>query len=228
MGTKPLIQTAILKPKMARQGKLAIDVVAKLPSSSHHISRLTYKSSGLYDVPLTRRTGMDVHTSFHPNGEIHEKLTRGKLLLYPGGQVLGEAKPHTRVKEVILWQGKGQSWDYLKGVEKITQHQGFVNVKAMAAGYPIYGGTGADYVFDIDAQSLPSDWVDVEYFLVEPGNRQALEAIMSEMMESGRRPHESVTVEKVVMFTNLSPWLAIVSFSKTAEGSESFLDGHTP
>ena len=227
-----MTQIAILKPETARPKKLTVDVLVNLPSGLHHISRLTYSGTGLYHVPLTYKSPespIDIHTSYHPSGEAHERLTRGKLVAYPGEQVLCKAEPHTNDREVDLWQRKGQPWDSLRGVDRIAQHengvQGFTNIEAMAAGYPIYSDSDTDYAFEIDAQPLPSQLVDIEYFFVEPGNKQALEAKIGEIVDSWQNPRESVTVEKAELFTNFSPWFAIVLLAKRANGSEYFLSG---
>jgi len=151
---------------------------------------------------------------------MHCKLTRGKLLLLPGGQVLGQAQPHTKVKEVLVWRRKGQSWQSLKGVERFAQYpkgiQSFTNIRALAAGYPVYSASDADYAFEIGAESLVSGDVDIEYFLVESGNVAALQDVIKETTHSWDIPHESLTFRRAELFTNLSPWFAIVLFAKEA------------
>ncbi len=218
---KPVEPIAILSPEPQKPGRLRIDVVVKFSSGSHHLGRLTHGSKGLYDVARTYESlgcPIDIHSSYHPDGEMHCKLTRGKLLLYPGGQVLGKAQPHTRAKEVFLWQRQGQPWQSLKGVEIFGQYpkgvQSFTSARALAAGYPVCFHRDADYVFEIGAESLLSDMVAIEYFLVEPGNVAALEDAIRESSGGWHNPHESLALERAELFTNLSPWFAIVLFAK--------------
>lgn len=118
----------VIRSKNPTPKRLTIDMVLKLQSDSYHVSRLTYSNKGFYDVARTYESPccpIDVHTSYHPSGKLHCKLTRGKLLVYPGAQILGEAKPHTEAKEVILWQRQGQPWRSLKGSEKVAQYPKF-------------------------------------------------------------------------------------------------------
>jgi|GEM_PF-6355943 len=126
----------IIRSKKPTPQRLLIDIILKFSADSYHVSRITYGSKSFYDVARTYESPdcpIDVHTSYHPSGEMHCKMTRGKLLVYPEGRVLGEAKPHTEAKEVILWQRKGQPWRSLKGVEKVALHprgvHSFTNVK---------------------------------------------------------------------------------------------------
>ena len=72
----------ILDPKTAKPDKLTIDIVVNLPSDPHRIQNLKYDKKGLYYALITHKKrviGIDIHTSYHPSGEIHSKLTRGKL-----------------------------------------------------------------------------------------------------------------------------------------------------
>jgi len=217
---KPLKPIRILSPRLSKPGRLTIDVVVKQLSGPYHISRLTHGRKGLYDVARTYESPgspVDIHASCHPGGEMHCKLTRGKLVLHPEGQILGEAQPHTKAKEVILWQRQGQPWQSLKGVERFAQHpRGVVNcmnISALAAGYPVYSHRDADYVFEIGTESLPSSDADIEYFLVEPGNVAALEDAIRESACSWQRPRGSLTLERAGQLANLSPWFAIVVFA---------------
>ena len=76
---------------------------------------------------------------------------------------------------------------------------------------------------------------DINYFFVEPGNENALEARIQEIIDKGnnfeskvtRRPRMFESLEKAVLFINLSPWFAIVlfKFNEKAEGSESVPSG---
>jgi len=215
-------QIAVLNPRLAKPGRLTIDVVVNLPSGSYHITRLTHSNKGLYDVARTYESSdcpVDIHSSYHPSGRMHCKVTRGKLSLHPGGQILGETQPHTKAKEVLLWQRQGQPWESLKGVEKFALYpkgvQSFVNVRALVAGYPVYCHTDADYMFKIDAESFLSGELDIEYFLVEPGNVASLEDAIKETADSWHNPHESLTLERAELFiTNFGPWFAIVLFAK--------------
>lgn len=219
-------QIVISKPKTGKPSRLTIDIVLNSQSGLHHLGRVTYGHRGLYVVARTYECldcPIDIHISYHPNGEMHGKLTRGKLFQYPPRQFLGQAQSHTKDKEILLWQTKGQLWDSLKGVEKFAPHpkggQVFVNTEAQVVSYPIYTSSDADYVFKIDILSRTSKMIGIEYFLVEVGNRQSLEAEISEIIDSW--PNESVTVEKAELFTNLSPWFAIVVFAKRDRCSSS-------
>jgi hypothetical protein len=214
-------QVVISKPKTGRQGRLIIDIVLKSPSESYHLGRVTYSGRGLYAVAQTHQcldSPIDTHISYHPNGEMHGKLTRGKLFKWPPGQFLGQAKPHTKDEGILLWQRKGQIWNSLKGIEKFAQHpngiQTFVNTEALRTLYPIYKNGGADYVFEIEVQFPTPKLIDIEYFLVEVGNKQSLEDEIDEIVGSQPGYVELFTVEKAVLFTNLSPWFAIVVFAK--------------
>jgi hypothetical protein len=214
-------QIEILNPTSAKPGRLTIDVVINFLRRSYHISRLTHSSKGLYEVARTYESPgcpIDMHSSYHPSGEMHCKLTRGKLFLYPGGQVLGQAQPHTNAKGVLLWQRKGQPWQSLKGVEKFGQYskgvQSFTSIRALATGYPVYCDMDTDYVFEIDAESLLPDMIAIEYYLVEPGNIAALEGAIKEPTDSWHIPHELLILERAQLFTTLSPWCAIVLVAK--------------
>lgn len=233
----------ILRPKTASPNQLIIDIVVKFPSAMYQIAQLRQDGGGIYHVPLTWRKGVDIHTSYEQSGEQHKKLTKGKLMVFPANQMqnIAEAhyknKAHWKKQEVILWQRKGMPWGSLKGVERIAPHQKgvqcFVNVEALASGYPIWSGSSADYAFEIDANSLPSAMVGIVYFVVEPDNLAALEDVICETRYSWNRheteitwrQREFMTVEKADLFTNLIPWFAIVLFSRRAESSESCLGG---
>lgn len=213
-------QIVIRKPKTGEPGRLTIDIVLNSQSGLHHLGRATYGPRGLYVVAQThkcRDCPIDIHTSYHHSGEMHCKLTRGKLFKWPPGQFLGQAQPHTKDKAVLLWQRKGQFWDSLKGIEKLdVLHpkgcQGFTNnTEAQVTSYPIYTSSDEDYVFKIDIRRRISKMIDIQYFLVEVGDRQSIEAEIIEIIDS--QPNESVTVEKAELFTNLSPWFAIVVFA---------------
>lgn len=215
-----MTEIAILNLKPARTGALAVDVVVYSSRGPYHISRLTHSGKGLYDVARTYESPgcpVDIHSSYHPSGEMHCRLTRGKLSLYPGGEVVGNAQPHTNTKEVLLWQRRGQPWQSLEGVEKFARYpkgvKNFVSARALAGGYPTYRRLDADHVFEIDTKSL-SDMISIEYFLVEPGNIAALESAIKEAVDSWHIPHESLILEKAHLFTGLSPWFAIVLVTK--------------
>jgi len=152
----------------------------------------------------------------------------------PQIETLGEATPTDKDTEILLWKEQGTPLNSIKGVVEInpTQQgvQHMTNIAAVAATYPILHESNADYVFEIDTQS--AQWIDIKYFFVEPGNVNALEERIQEIIDGGnnfesrvtRRPRMFESLEKTVLFTNLSPWLAIVlfKFSEKAEGSESF------
>lgn len=216
----------MVNPRLARPGQLIIYIVASLPSGLHHISTLKHNSRGLHDVPMTYKLPgcpVDMHTSYHPNGETHLHLTKGKMWIADGQQtqILDEAcyssKRHPG-REVPLWEAQGQSWSSLDGVEEICPHTGFVDINSLAAGYPVLStGHDADYVFEIVAQSLPSTNIDIRKFLVKPHDVNALQQYIGEIMEHQEAlltwpAHQRLTVEKAELFTNLSPWLAIVVF----------------
>ena len=69
-------------------------------------------------------------------------------------------------------------------------------------------------MFDICAESLCTNEVGIEYFLVEPGNTVALEDAVGETSGGWHIPGESITIEKAELFTDLSPWFAIVLSGK--------------
>ena len=225
-GKIPLVNISVRKPETTDSNQLVIDIVVKLPPI-HYLTCLKYDGGGLYDVPPTWKEGLDTHTSYEASGEMHSKLTRGNLMIYPGGQLLGKTKPKTNGKEIVLWQRKGQPWHSLKGIERCGPLEngawGFFNIKPQAEGCHIYDYPHADYVYEIDAQSLPCEMVDIEYFLVEPENISALQECVKKIIDSWVWPNELMTVERVELFANRSPWLAIVLFSKRAKGSESLL-----
>jgi hypothetical protein len=88
----------------------------------------------------------------------------------------------------------------------------------------------SDYIFEIDSQSLHTDMIDIETFLVEPGNVAAFENALKEFTDSWNNeplvpalcPNEFITVGKAEVFTNLSPWLVIVLFVKKVIDSKPF------
>lgn len=210
----------IIRSKKPTPQRLIIDMILKFGTDSYHISRITYGSNGFYDVARTYESPdcpIDVHTSYHPSGEMHGKMTRGKLLVYPEGRVLGEAKPRTEAKEVILWQRKGQPWRSLKGVEKVALHprgvRSFTNINALATGYPMFVLTDADYIFEIGDEFLSSNF-GIEYFLMEPSNVTALEAALTDGISGWHISGESTVIERADLFTDLNPWVAIVLFGK--------------
>ena len=138
-------------------------------------------------------------------------------MVYPEGRVLGEAKPRTEAKEVILWQRKGQPWRLLKGVEKVALHprgvRSFTNINALATGYPMFVLTDADYIFEIGDEFLSSNF-GIEYFLMEPSNVTALEAALTDGISGWHISGESTVIERADLFTDLNPWVAIVLFGK--------------
>ncbi|MBI2917970.1 MAG: hypothetical protein HYY01_08240 [Chloroflexi bacterium] len=216
-----MMNIVTIELKTATPDQLMVDIVVNLPSGRYHIGQLAYTKKGLYLVPLTYKataSPIDVHDSYHPGGEMHGKLTKGELLVYPGKQVLGKAKPHTQDKEALLWQRKGQPWDSLKGVERLSPHQkgaqGFASIEATAAGYPIISLSSADHVFEIEGHSLQSKMIDLAVYLVAEGNSKALEDELCKNMALRPVSTGCVTVEKAELFTNLNPWLAIVLFCK--------------
>jgi hypothetical protein len=209
----------------ARSAKVTVDIVVGLPSGNYHVSRLTYTGKGLYNVPLTCKSPtcpIDVHDTYHPNGEIHGKLTRGKLSSHPGGQVVGEAQPHTTNREYVLWERRGKPWGCLTGVQRLGQlMEGcsrFTNIETMAGGYPIFSASDADYVFELDRSSLPSEMVDIAFYLCAPHSEQDLGEEMEREMHQSAAPWEvappRVTVERAELLTDLTPWLAIVVYCK--------------
>ena len=246
-----MTKITILKPKTAKPDKLTIDIVVNLPSGRHRIQNLKYDKNGLYRALTPHKKGVkgiDIHTSYHPGGEIHSKLTRGKLRQAtakfgdgktepPQIETLGEATPSDKDTEIVLWKKQGIPLNSINGVVEInpTQQglQQMTNIAAVAATYPILHKSDADYVFEIDGRS--TSWIDYTYFFVEPGNTNALEERIREIIDRGnnfeskvtRRPRMFESLEKAVLFTNLSPWLAIVllKFSEKAAGSESILSG---
>lgn len=225
-----MVEISIKKLSTANLSQFKIDIVAKVPSGMHHLTRLKWDSGGLYDVPLTWKEGMDAHNSYEASGEMHGKMTRGRLMAYPGEMLLGKAEPKTKDKELILWQRKGQPWHSFKGVDRCSWRDkgapGFFNIKSQAEGYPVYDCSDADYMYEIDTQSLPCEMIDIEYFLVEPGNVNALQERVKEIVDSWVWANELMTVERAELLTNLSPWLAIILFSKIMRRSESLLNAH--
>ena len=187
-----------LTPKQAKADQLTIDIVVKLASSLHRVSKLIYGKNELYLIPTTHKKGkpgIDLKTSYHGSGEIHSKLNRGKLrqatVKFGGGktellkiETLGEATPMAKDTAIILWKDKGTPLDQVKGsVQAYPKHntgQTLTNIKLVAATYPVIEKSDADYVFEIDAQSTP--WIDTSYFLVEPGNINALEECIETSM----------------------------------------------
>ena len=223
-----MTEIAIIEAKATGSDRLTVDVVVHLPDGPHHISRLKYTGKNLYDVPMTckvEESPIDTHTTYHSSGEMHSKLTKGKLMIAAGNRIVEVCQAHYADKasrmparEEKLWQRKGQPWKSLRGVERIAQRQdgieGFVNITALAAGYPPYSDIDADHVFEIDVESLPSDMCTVQLFLVEASAVNALKECIEEITNSWKRPCEFMTVEKVEQFTNFSPWFAIVLFSR--------------
>ena len=240
-----------LKPKQTKADQLNIDIVVKLASGLHRITELKYGRNELYIIPTTHRKGeigIDLKTSYHGSGEIHGKLTRGKLRQAtakfedgkaepPQIDTLGEATPTDKDTEILLWKEQGTPLNSIKGVVEInpTQQgvQHMTNIAAVAETYPILHKSDADYVFGIDTQSV--QWIDIKYFFVEPGNTDTLEECIKELIDSynnvksksNRLAHKFKSLEKAVLFNNMNPWLAIVlfKFSEKAKGSESALNG---
>ncbi len=154
----------ISNPKQNKSNKLTIDIVAKLISGSYHISTLTYSRKGLYEVPLTWKSGVDVHTSYHPSGEQHTKLTRGKLFLFPGKKTLGIAKPHTVHNELTIQRTIRQPWDFFRGCERLKwPNINFLNIEGLD-GYPIMTKSKSDHQFIIDYRSVNGTDISIEYF----------------------------------------------------------------
>ena len=84
----------------------------------------------------------------------------------------------------------------------------------MAAGYPLFGGSDANYVFEIERSSLPSEMIDLAVYLVAKDNQEALENELRQNIAQWPISRGHITVEKAVLLTNLNPWLAIVLFCK--------------
>jgi len=233
----------IVKPQQARTDELTIDIAVKLSSGLHRVSKLRYGKDELYLIPTTHKKGkpgIDLKTSYHGSGEIHSKLTRGKLrqatFKFGGGktellgiETLGEATPTEKDTEIVLWRKQGTPLNSIEGAVEINPDQQgaqqTTNIAAVAANYPSLQKSDADYILEIDTESTP--WIDTKYFLVQPGNVDALKERIKEITDRWNdtntkvnwRPHEFMTVEKAELFTNLSPWLAIVLFSKKAKGN---------
>ncbi len=190
--------------------RLVVDIVLCDGSNSYHLERATQYHRNLYLVPQTHRAErgpVDMHISYHADGRMWNKLTRGRLMIYPGGRTLGEAQPHSRRRMRPLWERAAQPWDALKGVERIAPHQtgvrAFVTMAARAEGYPIYDCRDADHIFNIDANSYSH--FGIEWMMVEAGNRVALKDAIREM-------DQFVAVKKAELFTDLSPWPAIILY----------------
>jgi hypothetical protein len=242
-----MTKIATIKPKQAKVEQLTIDIVVKASSGLHRICKMRYAKDELYLIPTTHdsgKSGIDFHTSYHSSGEKHSKMTKGKLkratLKFEYGKIkllkietLGEATPMIKNSEILLWKEQGAPLNLVEGALKLnaTQHgiQSRSNIGVAATNYPIIQDSNADYVFEIDAESTP--WIDMDYFLVKPGNVIALEENIKKIIDSWNdseskltwRPHEFKSLEKTVVFTNLSPWLAIVlfKFTEKSESSES-------
>jgi hypothetical protein len=237
-----------MKPRQAKVDQLTINIVVKASSGLHRICKMRYTKDELYLIPTMHESGkpgIDLHTSYHTSGEKHYKLTRGKLMKAPAKfvdgktepsriETLGAATPMTQGSAILLWKEQGTPLNLVEGVVELnaTQHsvQSRTNSGVVATGYPIIQKSNADYVFEIDAESTPR--IDVNYFLVKPYNVIALEKHLKEIINKWNnseskvnwRPHEFKSLEKAEMFTNLSPWLAIVlfKFTEKSESSESF------
>ena len=244
------ININIIQPKQAKKDLLTIDIVVRLPSALHRVSKLIYGRNELFLIPTTHKSGkpgIDMHMSYHRSGEIHGKLTRGKLrqAIFKFGngkskllkvETLGEATPTAKDSEILLWKKQGTSMDLIEDVLQVNADeqgtQGFINIEVVAATYPILQKSDADYIFEIDAKSTP--WIDTKYFLIKPGKVDALKRCIKELVYKWNdtntklnwQHYESMTVEKVELFTNLNLWLSIVLFSKKARGSKSFPSGH--
>jgi len=225
-----------VKPEQAKADQLTIDIVVKLTSGLHRISKLRYGKNELYLIPTTHKKGkpgIDLHTSYHASGEIHGKLTSGKLrqvkFKFGGGkteppqiETLGEAITSARDTEILLWKEKRIPLNSIEGVIDVTLDKQGVqyasNIAVVATGYPTIQKSDADYTFEINAQSTP--WVDIKYFFVEPSNVDALEGHIKDIIDRWGNVESKLTplpksknLEKAVLFTNLNPWLAIVLFS---------------
>lgn len=211
--------------KTAKPHRVTVDIVVGLSSGKHHITRLTYTGKKLYDVPLTYKSPecpVDVHESYYQSGDMHGKLTRGRLSSHPGGHKLGEAQPHTTSREIVLWEGEGKPWGCLTGAQRLGQLtegcSGFTNIETVAGGYPTFRASDADYVFELDRSLLPSETVAVAFYLCAPHSEQDLEQEMEREMHQNaapwRVPPPRVTVERAELLTNLTPWLAIVLYCK--------------
>lgn len=229
-----MTEISIHNINLATPGLLKIDIVLKFASELRHITTISQKLAGLYDVPLTRKAGVDIHTAYHPSGQMHRKLTKGKLTAI-GEKItsIGEARykmrAHDRPKGILLWEAQRQRWDELKGVEENNPHNGFVSIDSLREGYPVYTGTKADYKFEIEYSSCPSAMIDIKTFLVEPGNQLALSSKIQMVCDCWNRDvlnaslysNEYLAVEKAELFTSLDPWLAIVLFVRRITDRES-------
>ena len=176
------------------------------------------------------------------------KFDAGKTELL-GIDTLGEATPDS---DILLWQKQETALNSIKGVVEINPtQQGILqmtNIGIVAATYPIVKKVRADYVFEIDGRS--TQWIDMRGFFVEPDHENALEERIKELVDSYNAKSKSsllvnkfknvrkdvfftnlrlwpASVENAVLFTNLSPWLAIVlfKFDEKAESLESFQNG---
>jgi hypothetical protein len=172
----------IKKPITANPRQLIIDIVVIFSSGKYFFLNLMYATGGLYDVPLTWKKGVDFHTSSEPSGEKHAKLTRGKLIGYPGGQNIN--KTHTTKKYSLIWQRKGQAWKNFQGIEEIYPYSGFININTYINGYLVYSNSNADYAFEIDTVTFPLEMVSFRYIFVEPDNINALMHYINTTIES--------------------------------------------
>ena len=232
-----VVMINILKPKTAKQDKLNIDTVVNLPSGQHRIQNLKYDNKGLYYTPITHEkgvAGLDLHISYHPSGEIHCKLTRGKLrhatvkssngkTAPPQIETLGEATPTDKDTEIVLWTKQGTPLNEIKGVvEIIPAQQGaheMTNIAAVDATYPVIQKSKADYIFEIDVE--PTPWIDITHFFMEPGNVDILEERIKSIANNWNKIKSNPKLpqlpkfkylEKAVIFTNLIPWFVIALF----------------
>ncbi len=201
--------------------KFVVDVVVKTNHIRTHLSRLTLSRTGLYDVPQTYgslKGAIDVHTSYHPDGTMHEKMGRGELHHWPGDILLGQAKPHTDFPEFVVWERQGQPWASLKGIEVVGSRPNsdplFVHGGTSASGYPPYQNqaTDADHIFLLDNDAFPQTMVSLQIFLVEPDNIRAVEHVIATNLDAPRLLLRPLSLDKATVYTTRKPWLAIVSF----------------
>ena len=163
----------------------------------------------------------DYHVSRHQSGQEPETLRGYGEYYHPDHGELGTPKPFPFTLKV--WRRQKPPIDRVKGVEQLKlprfgqQEEVFINPDDLFSDSKPTRSK-ADHQFRVDLELFAHELLNLRVYLVEAGNKSALEAYLGQLQErpDGYRygsptaqPIANAAIRQVEVYTPLIPWLAI-------------------